>query len=115
MLQACLYAACLHTHTSPQYPPPPPSPLPHTPPPPPLPACTHKHELSFSPLPCHQQPHHTPAPLQDKYKASYDLKSEKASLEWNRKPYKVTLSSSVNSSGVGKPSVSANWEQAFDL
>lgn len=51
----------------------------------------------------------------DTFKASYCLKSETAGLEWNRKPYKVSLSSSVNASGVGKPSICASYEQAFDM
>jgi hypothetical protein len=51
----------------------------------------------------------------DTYKASYDLKSETAALEWNRDSYKVVASASVNSNGFGKPSVTATYEQSFDL
>lgn len=51
----------------------------------------------------------------DSFKASYDLKSEGAALEWNRKPFKVTVSSTVGKGGVGKPTVSAVFENVYTI
>jgi hypothetical protein len=52
----------------------------------------------------------------DNFKISYDLKSENASLEWNRKPIKVTVSSTVSKKGsVSKPTVAAVFENVYSF
>lgn len=49
-------------------------------------------------------------------KLSYDLKSENAALEWNRKPFKIVLSSVVSKKpSVGKPTVAASYENVFEF
>mmetsp|Transcript_16299 Transcript_16299/g.40565 ORF Transcript_16299/g.40565 Transcript_16299/m.40565 type:complete len:227 (-) Transcript_16299:661-1341(-) len=52
----------------------------------------------------------------DTLKVSYDIKSEGAAAEWARKPFKVTLSSSVSKKlQVGKPSLSAIFENVYEF
>ena len=52
----------------------------------------------------------------DNLKLSYDLKSENAALEWNRKPFKVVLSSVVSKKpSVGKPTLAATYENVFEF
>lgn len=51
----------------------------------------------------------------DTLKLAYDLKSENATLEWNRKPVKVSVSSTVSKSGVSKPTVSVVAENVYEF
>ncbi len=52
----------------------------------------------------------------DTLKLSYDIKSEGAALEYNRKPVKVTLSTSVGKSlRVAKPTLAVVFENTYDL
>lgn len=52
----------------------------------------------------------------DTVKVSYDLKSEGAALEWNRKPFKVVMSTSVNKSlKVAKPTLAATFENVYEF
>ncbi|KXZ51108.1 hypothetical protein GPECTOR_14g9 [Gonium pectorale] len=52
----------------------------------------------------------------DAFKLSYNLKTEGAALEWNRKPLKVTLSSTVSKNlAFSKPSVSAVFENVYNF
>lgn len=52
----------------------------------------------------------------DNFKISYDLKSENATAEWNRKPFKVTVSSTVSRKGsVSKPTVAAVFENTYEF
>eukprot|EP00199_Chlamydomonas_sp_CCMP681_P005357 CAMPEP_0119101140 /NCGR_PEP_ID=MMETSP1180-20130426/262_1 /TAXON_ID=3052 ORGANISM="Chlamydomonas cf sp, Strain CCMP681" /NCGR_SAMPLE_ID=MMETSP1180 /ASSEMBLY_ACC=CAM_ASM_000741 /LENGTH=245 /DNA_ID=CAMNT_0007085203 /DNA_START=82 /DNA_END=819 /DNA_ORIENTATION=- len=49
-------------------------------------------------------------------KVSYDFKSESAALEWNHKPFKAVLSSSVSKQlSVGKPSVALTYESILEF
>ncbi len=72
-----------------------------------------------SPLPAPHPPAGLPlCGLQGKsnLKLSYDLKSENAAFEWNRKPFKVVLSSVVSKKpSVGKPTVAATYENVFEF
>jgi len=49
------------------------------------------------------------------YKVSYNVKSGTARAEWSKKPWKVAAASTVNGSGLGKPTVTATWEKTYDF
>lgn len=52
----------------------------------------------------------------DTLKLSYDIKSEGAAAEWNHKPFKVVLSTSVSKKlTVGKPTLAASYENIFEF
>lgn len=49
------------------------------------------------------------------YKATYNVKDEKATVEWSQNPWKVCASASAGQKGLGKPSVTATWEKTYDF
>jgi len=49
------------------------------------------------------------------YKATYNVKDEKATVEWSQNPWKVSASASAGQKGLGKPSVTATWEKTYDF
>jgi len=52
----------------------------------------------------------------DTLKLSYDVKADAAAAEWNRKPFKVVVSTNIsNKLAVGRPSVAATFENVYDF
>jgi len=49
------------------------------------------------------------------YKASYNVKTEKATVEWNQKPWKVAAAATAGAKGLGKPTVTATWEKTYSF